>query len=130
VSASCERPIDHRRRHGIGRRWLLWLALTASASCAVATRATAPVVTPTGVRFDLERSGASRVALAGSFNGWSMSAHPLARNAGGLWTIVVPLPPGEYRFMFVVDGEWMSPPLAEDYADDGFGGTNGIVVVR
>ncbi len=36
-----------------------------------------------------------------------------------------------FVFMFVVDGkQWVSPPMAEDYADDGFGARNGIVVVR
>jgi hypothetical protein len=33
--------------------------------------------------------------------------------------------------MFVVnDVEWITPPAAEDFADDGFGKRNGIVVVR
>ncbi len=41
------------------------------------------------------------------------------------------LPAGEHKFMFVVDGEqWMVPPLAEDYVDDGFGSRNGVVIVR
>ena len=46
-------------------------------------------------------------------------------------TIIVPLPPGEHAFMYVVDGaQWMSPPLASDYVDDGFGAKNGVVVVK
>ena len=107
------------------------LATLASASCA-ATMTPAPPVTPAGVRFVLMRAEAASVAVAGSFNQWSPSSHPLVRTkAGGLWTLVVPLSPGEYVFMYVVDGkEWVSPPLAEDYVDDGFGAKNGIVVVR
>jgi 1,4-alpha-glucan branching enzyme len=106
------------------------LALS-SASCATTMAPAAPVVTPAGVRFVLMRSEATSVAVAGSFNQWSASSHPLVRaKAGGLWTIVVPLPPGEHAFMYVVDGkEWVSPPLALDYVDDGFGAKNGIVVV-
>jgi 1,4-alpha-glucan branching enzyme len=75
---------------------------------------------------------ARSVTLAGSFNEWSVSSHPLAQQQPpGVWTVIVPLPPGEHRFMYVVDGaEWISPPLAEDYADDGFGSKNGVVVVR
>lgn len=75
---------------------------------------------------------ARSVALAGSFNQWSVSSHPLVRDGSrGMWTVVVSLPPGEYSFMYVVDGtQWISPPVAEDYADDGFGGKNGVVVVR
>ena len=75
---------------------------------------------------------ARSVALAGSFNLWSSASHQLVRNgARGLWTIVVPLPPGEHVFMYVVNGtQWISPPFAEDYMDDGFGAKNGVVVVR
>jgi len=108
-------------------------AVTAlSASCAEATAQAPPVVTQRGVRFVLMRAEATSVAVAGSFNQWSASSHPLVQaKPGGMWTIVVPLPPGEHAFMYVVNGsEWVSPPLAEDYADDGFGAKNGIVVVR
>jgi 1,4-alpha-glucan branching enzyme len=75
---------------------------------------------------------ARSVALAGSFNQWSASSHPLAlEKSRGAWSLVVPLPPGEHLFMFVVDEtNWISPPLAEDYVDDGFGARNGVVVVR
>jgi hypothetical protein len=49
----------------------------------------------------------------------------------GRWTLVVPLPPGEYQFMYVIDGkQWLTPPLAEDYLDDGFGQKNGVLSVR
>jgi 1,4-alpha-glucan branching enzyme len=108
------------------------LTALASASCAATMTPAPPAMTPAGVRFMLARAEASSVAVAGSFNQWSVSSHPLVRaKAAGLWTIVVALPPGEHAFMYVVDGkEWVSPPLAEDYVDDGFGAKNGIVVVR
>lgn len=75
---------------------------------------------------------AHSVSVAGDFNQWSATSSPLAREgSGGLWSVVVPLPPGEHHFMYVVDGaQWISPPLAEDYVDDGFGSRNGVVVVR
>ena len=51
--------------------------------------------------------------------------------SNGLWSVVVPLPEGEHAFMYVIDGAtWMVPPLAEDFVTDGFGATNGLVVVR
>jgi 1,4-alpha-glucan branching enzyme len=108
------------------------LAALVIASCATTMTQAPPAMTPAGVRFVLMRAEATSVAVAGSFNQWSAASHPLVRaKAGGLWTIVVPLPPGEHAFMYVVDGkEWVSPPLAEDYVDDGFGAKNGIVFVR
>jgi 1,4-alpha-glucan branching enzyme len=89
-------------------------------------------MTSSGVRFVLMQPDARSVALAGSFNQWSPTSRPLLREGPrGLWAVVVPLPPGEHLFMYVVDGaQWISPPLAEDYVDDGFGSKNGVVVVR
>ena len=108
------------------------IAAGVSVSCAASIAPAAPVVTPAGIRFALMRPEARSVALAGSFNQWSSSSHPLARERSrGAWTIIVSLPPGEHLFMYVVDGtEWLSPPLAEYYVDDGFGAKNGVVVVR
>jgi 1,4-alpha-glucan branching enzyme len=107
------------------------LAAGASLSCAARPPATT-AVTPDGVRFALARPEAASVAIAGNFNDWSTSSHPMSRSgSSGPWTAVVPLPPGEHTYMFVVNGtEWISPPLAEDYVDDGFGARNGVVVVR
>lgn len=101
------------------------------ASCAARLAPAVPVETRAGVRFVVARPEARSVALAGTFNEWSIASHPLARDtAGGPWTIVVRLPPGEHLFMYVVDGgEWVTPPHAADFADDGFGARNGIVVV-
>ena len=103
----------------------------ASASCAATTGRAAPAPTRAGVQFVLMNPEARSVAVAGSFNEWSASSHPLTRRRSrGPWTVVVALPPGEHLFMFVVDGkQWISPPFAEDYVDDGFGARNGVVVV-
>jgi 1,4-alpha-glucan branching enzyme len=117
-------------RRPIRLAFLTALAAVASASCA-ATAARGPVVTPDGIRFTLEHAEANSVSVAGDFNDWSVSAHPLTRNGSGRWSVVVALPPGDHKFMFVVDGtEWMVPPLADDYVDDGFGSRNGVVLVR
>lgn len=108
------------------------LAMVVSASCAAAIAPAAPIVTPDGVRFRFVQPGARGVAVAGTFNGWSVSSQPMTQaTAGGPWEVVIALPPGEHLFMYVVDGtEWVSPPDAEGYADDGFGSRNGVVVVR
>jgi 1,4-alpha-glucan branching enzyme len=99
-------------------------------SCAAGAPAV-PVATPAGVRFVLVRPEARSVAVAGSFNGWSPSAHPMSRERSGTWSLVVPLPPGEHAFAFVIDGtDWISPPVAEDFVDDRFGSKNGVVIVR
>jgi 1,4-alpha-glucan branching enzyme len=100
-------------------------------SCAAKARPSVPTMTAAGVRFAVQNPEARSIVLAGSFNEWSIGSHPLTQmNARGLWTIVVALPPGEHTFMYVVNGtDWVTP-LAEEYADDGFGAKNGIVIVR
>jgi 1,4-alpha-glucan branching enzyme len=68
--------------------------------------------------------------VAGSFNGWNAAALPLRRAADGSWEATVPLPVGEHRYEFVVDGQrWIPDPSAQSQADDGFGGTNSVIVV-
>jgi 1,4-alpha-glucan branching enzyme len=105
-------------------------ALTAPA-CAARLRPAAPAVTAAGVRFVVAQPEATAVAVAGTFNQWSASAHPMTRaSARGVWTATVPLGAGDHQFMYVVDGtRWISPPHADDYVDDGFGARNGVVSV-
>ena len=124
------------------RRRIIEVAATVAAgmglSCAPALAPTSaatfsvPVSTQDGVRFAVVQPDASNVAVAGTFNQWSTSSHPLERDrSSGEWTALVRLAPGEHLFMYVVDGtQWLSPPAAEGYVDDGFGARNGVVVVH
>ncbi len=85
-----------------------------------------------GVRFVLLAPEAKKVALVGSFNGWAEEATKMKMSDGtGLWSVDVPLREGEYTFMYLVDETWwVTPPAAEDFVTDGFGQTNGILVVH
>jgi anti-sigma factor RsiW len=67
---------------------------------------------------------AGQVYLAGSFNEWRTGEIPLERTRGGIWRIVLSLEPGRYTYMFYVDGEWVTDPLAPNRIDDGFGNLN------
>ncbi|HEU4631915.1 MAG TPA: hypothetical protein VFS08_19355, partial [Gemmatimonadaceae bacterium] len=57
------------------------------------------------VRFVLVAPNATRLALAGDFNGWSRTATPMTDTAGprGTWTATLALAPGAHRYAFVVD---------------------------
>jgi hypothetical protein len=82
------------------------------------------------VRFDLTAPDAREVAVAGTFNGWRPESMRMARGAGGVWSITLPLPIGEHRYQFVVDGQrWEPDPAAPAIVDDGFGGRNSVIVV-
>jgi 1,4-alpha-glucan branching enzyme len=113
------------------RTALVAMLAVVTLTCAPKAPSEMPAVIRGGMRFALAHPDARSVALAGSFNDWSTTSHRMVRGSSGIWTIVVALPPGEHQFMFVVnDVEWITPPAAEDFADDGFGKRNGIVVVR
>lgn len=100
--------------------------------CAQTMKPELPKPLTGGVRFTVLAPEAKQVYLVGSFNGWVNGATPMkVVDVSGLWSVDVPLKEGDYTFMYLVDGvRWVTPPLAEDFVKDGFGQTNGIVVVR
>lgn len=73
---------------------------------------------------------ARKVSLAGDFNKWSAEKGLMKKESNGIWTLEVPLQPGTYHYMFVVDREaWVTDPNAESYRDDGFGNKNSVLRV-
>ena len=79
------------------------------------------------VEFRFFRPGVSQVFLAGTFNRWQ-PAIPLESKGDGWWIATVTLPPGEYQFRYLADGQWFT-----DYAAQGIepfkGSWNSILVV-
>jgi hypothetical protein len=97
---------------------------TSGSGHASGAHAPAPVL----VRFVLEARGARRVAVAGSFNDWNTNRVILENvNDAGLFVATVPVPSGIHEYMFVVDGEWVTDPSAEERRPDGFGRENALL---
>lgn len=93
-------------------------------------RSVAAAATSRTVVFTLVASGASRVAVAGSFNGWNTAATPLRRVGKDTWATELPLGTGRYEYQFVIDGSrWVPDPRAPRDADDDFGAANSVVTV-
>jgi len=83
------------------------------------------------VRLNFYAPQAGRVAVAGDFNRWQGDSTLMVPQGGGVWTVDLPLRPGTYSYMFVVDGNlWVTDPDAETFRDDGFGNRNAVVRVR
>lgn len=81
------------------------------------------------VRFTLNAPSASRVSLAGDWNGWRpVGLNPKA-GQNGVWEIAVPLRAGAvYTYEFLIDGQkWVPDPHSESQIDDGFGGLNSVL---
>ena len=85
---------------------------------------------PTGALFSIVAPDARSVSVAGSFNRWNGDSHPLSGpDLHGRWTATVPLPPGRYEYLFVIDGAiWALDPAAPS-VDNGLGDRNSIVTV-
>jgi 1,4-alpha-glucan branching enzyme len=83
-----------------------------------------------GVHFSFLAPGASSVVIAGTFNRWDREKHRLnGPGRDGVWTITIPLPPGRYEYLFVINGTaWARDPEAP-YTDDGLGGANSVLIV-
>jgi len=103
---------------------LTWNTLTSREPIASEHRPTVTLF-----RFTLDAPRAQHVSLAGDFNGWRTNDIVLADVTGrGHFSVTLPLKPGRYAYMFVIDGAtWMTDPRAEVYRDDGFGNKNAIV---
>ena len=67
----------------------------------------APVMVRDGVLFRLSSGGAGQVSLVGEFNNWDETAHPMKRRRNGIWQTTVDLEPGEWTYLFSVDGQWV-----------------------
>lgn len=103
------------------------VAMTPTQTIAAGTKQAAPQVF---VRLVLLQPGARSVSVAGDFNGWNPAHTPLERSDGGMWTATIPLKPGRYQYMFVIDGkQWIADPLATEAETDGFGAQNAVLDV-
>ena len=70
------------------------------------------------------------VFLAGSFNQWNPSSHPLKKDERGTWKITLPLTPGRYEYRFVTDGKWENDPFCEGCLMNEFGTMNCVKIVK
>ncbi|HMO26766.1 MAG TPA: isoamylase early set domain-containing protein, partial [Tepidisphaeraceae bacterium] len=73
------------------------------------------------------------VHLAGSFNGWNSSSHPMRDEDGdGTYEITIPLDDGVHYYKFVVNGDrWLTDPTADPALaePDGYGGSHSPALI-
>jgi hypothetical protein len=74
------------------------------------------------------------VRIAGDFNGWVPDKDVRSRlHVAGrerIWTKLLTLPPGTYRYRYLVDGEWREDPANPEHAAAPLGGRHSVLVVR
>ncbi len=80
--------------------------------------------------FSLLVPQAQRVSIAGDFNQWNPSSHPLQQDTKGTWKISLGLKPGKYEYRFLLDGEWQNDPNCDSFVENPFGTSNCLKIVE
>src|SRR5213593_694892 len=80
------------------------------------------------VVFSIEAPHAAQVQVMGDFNDWNLEGSEM-EPVEGTWTKVVTLPPGRYRYRYIVDDRWQSDPLNVTVEPNPYGGLDSILVV-
>ena len=80
--------------------------------------------------FSLSAPQAKSVSLAGDFNQWNPSSHPLKMDNEGIWRISFALNPGQYEYRFFVDGEWQNDPHGGPFVEKPLGTSNSLKIVK
>ena len=81
------------------------------------------------VHFEFTHSTATTVRVAGTFNNWRPESNALHSSCNGHWSEEMALAPGTYEYCLVVDGQWITDPLARETVPNPFGGRNSILLV-
>ena len=69
---------------------------------------------------------AREVKLAGDFTEWETNPIPMEKNEDGTWQATVDLAPGQYHYLFLVDGNWNDDPNCGLHLPNPFGGRNAV----
>lgn len=91
----------------------------------------APIKTPIAgrkkVEFSIEAKAGSDVSVAGSFTGWRPRSLT-AKGTGSIvkYGLVVFLPPGQYQYKFIINGEWITDPGCPATTINEFGTLNSL----
>ncbi|PWU11197.1 MAG: hypothetical protein C5B50_23790 [Verrucomicrobia bacterium] len=82
------------------------------------------------VTFSYTAPEAKSVLLAGDFTDWDKAPIVLKKEKSGVWTKSVSLPPGQYQYRLLVDGQWRDDPHCPNRQPNQFGSQNCVCVVN
>ncbi len=81
------------------------------------------------VKFISPTPDAHNVFLVGDFNQWNERSHRLRRTGSKRYELEMEIPPGRYRFKYLIDGVWWNDPDAEEYAPNPWGSEDSVISV-
>jgi 1,4-alpha-glucan branching enzyme len=72
---------------------------------------------------------AKQVVLTGEFTQWAKDKVILSPKGSGEWHAELQLPPGEYRYRLLVDGEWRDHAEAAKRVPNPYGSEDCVLIV-
>ena len=91
--------------------------------------ATAKSATAQSMEFTLYAPHATEVYLVGDFNNWDGREYRMRKFKDGVCKKTVKLKPGQYEYLFVVDGEWWIDPNNAARTQNPYGSQNSVITV-
>lgn len=86
--------------------------------------------TGTSVLFEIASEPGNQVYVAGTFNNWDPTVHPLTCDpTDGVFRAALLLPVGTHEYRFVVDGVWQMDDKNPSWAPNGHGTLNSVIKV-
>jgi 1,4-alpha-glucan branching enzyme len=82
------------------------------------------------IPFEFLAPEAKEVYLAGDFNNWDFSVHPMKKDKKGKWKITLSLKPGRYEYRFLIDGRWENDSKCSSCVPNEFGSQNCVRIVE
>lgn len=80
------------------------------------------------VRFEIDAPNAKDIYIVGDFNHWKLEdGNKLSRVQDGKWEKRLGLSPGQYKYKFVVDGEWVLDSKNSERVQNAFGTFDSII---
>jgi len=82
------------------------------------------------VVFSLAAPEAGEVYVTGDFNQWQLNDRNKMELTEGRWVKVMQLKPGNYKYRFVIDGQWRQDPANPSYQVNPFGSLDSLLEVK
>lgn len=83
-----------------------------------------------GARFRFQAPPGETITVAGNFNGWDPFMYEMREISPGSYSLVLPLPPGTYRYVFFHQGKRFTDPQNPRRAYTGDGAPVSEIVVK
>lgn len=83
-----------------------------------------------GLLFVQPARGEKFMVVAGDFNNWSTTSHPMRHDRRNhLWYLLLPIDPGKWTYRIVADGHWREDTHNHAVAANPFGQFNNVAVM-